>query len=54
MQEPEADPDDIENREEGLVKKINNMGELMHEIRPLLMGLPDNQLRNFQYVQSYV
>lgn len=50
-QEPVEVEDDLEGWEPELAEKINDMGELMHQIRPLLVGLPDNQLKSFQYVK---
>ena len=46
----QADQDDIESRDEGLASKLNDLGDLMAQIRPLFQGLQDNQLRSFQYV----
>jgi hypothetical protein len=37
---------------EELMSRINNLGDLMPQIRPLFQGLQDSQLRSFQYVQS--
>jgi hypothetical protein len=48
----EADEDAIDNRDEELVSRVDNLGDLMPQIRPLFQGLPDNHLRRFQYVKS--
>jgi hypothetical protein len=45
----EADEDAVY---EESMSRINNLGDLMPQIRPLFQGLQDSQLRSFQYVQS--
>jgi hypothetical protein len=49
----QADQDDIESRDEGLASKLNDLGNLMAQVRPLFQSLQDNQLRSFQYVITH-
>jgi hypothetical protein len=42
----EADQDAINNRDEELVSRVDNLGDLMPQIRPLFQGLLDNHLRS--------
>ncbi|PMD42103.1 hypothetical protein L207DRAFT_527057 [Hyaloscypha variabilis F] len=45
----QADQDDIESRDEGLASKLNDLGNLMAQVRPLFQSLQDNQLRSFHW-----
>lgn len=47
----EADEAAIEERNEDLVSKVDNLVDMMPNIRPLFRGLQDNQLRKFSYVK---
>lgn len=45
----ETNDDVIENKSEALVEAVNSVGELSRQIRPFLLGLPDNQLKSFHW-----
>jgi hypothetical protein len=54
----ETDREDLDDGDDGddgndgdgeLLSKVDNLGDLMPQIRPLFLGLQDNNLRSFQY-----
>jgi hypothetical protein len=47
----ETDRDALDDRDDTLMSKIDSLGDLMPQIRPLFQGLQDNLLRSFQYVK---
>lgn len=48
----EADKHDVDYDDQRLVSKVDELGELMSQIRPVFQGLQDNHLRIFQYTNS--
>jgi hypothetical protein len=51
IDETEDETGDFHN-EAYVMNQLNDLGQLMPEIRPLFDGLKDGQLKSFQYVHS--